>query len=90
MRVVWKFTLEDFDNASISMPRGAQILKVDVQYGSVRLWALCDPNAEEESRHFCVFGTGHTIHDADNLQYLGTFFSETKALVFHVFEELGQ
>lgn len=33
-----------------------------------------------------IFGTGHTIQDADRLEYIGTIQMCGGALVFHVFK----
>lgn len=85
---IWKFILETTDNQKIEMPKGSVILTVQNQHNSLCMWVLVDREAEKETRHFEVFGTGHPIkHDATmNRKYIGTYQLQGGSLVFHVFE----
>lgn len=84
LRQVWKFPLPLTDLATINMPTGARVIHVDVQGATPCLWALVDPDAAAEPRHFRVAGTGHTLEP--DLRHLGSFLIFDGAGVFHVFE----
>ena len=83
-RAIWKYPLTEYE---LSMPIGAQILDIREQNGTGCLWALVNPDAEKDVRRFLVYGTGHSIKDAERMTYRGTFHIDDGALVFHVFEE---
>lgn len=69
------------------LPRGAQVLCVNIQYGSPQMWVLLDPTEHKVQRRFVTYGTGHSIPSGPPLHYVGTFQLEGGALVFHTFEE---
>ena len=86
---VWKFVIDPNDHIEIDMPKGAKLLHVDTQFGSVCLWALVDPAAKHETRKFRFAGTGHPIfEDADSLRHVGTWLMNGGGLVLHLFEIL--
>lgn len=87
MTTIWKFPLSD-ETTALEMPAGASILRVDVQDGSVFLWAMVDTDAPKETRFFLFYGTGYEIKDADRLKFLNTFFVKGGVYVFHAFEVL--
>lgn len=84
-RTVYKYPVTLDDAFALQLPRGAQLLTVQVQRGEPVLWALVDPGAPDETRTFRLAGTGHRIDDADLLTYVGTFQLHGGALVFHLF-----
>ena len=81
---IWKFTLEIKNMQRIFMPRGAKILSVANQNGSICLWAIVDRSAVVEERNFGVFGTGHDVGFLGKDEFLDTVFIEE--FVWHVFE----
>lgn len=81
---VYKYQLGVGDLQSVEMPRDAQILTVQVQRGTVCLWALVDPDAALVTRRIRIAGTGHVIEGAHT--YIGTVQQMGGALVWHVFE----
>lgn len=85
MRKIWKYTLAVKPLQNISMPGGARILSVQTQGEQPQVWALCDPAAEAEMRHFQIFGTGHDIEGVVGM-YLGSFQLQEGNFVGHVFE----
>jgi hypothetical protein len=86
---VYKYQVSANDYFELELPIGAQVLTVDVQYATVCLWAIVDPNAKTETRRFRVAGTGHDIVEPPSkLDYIGTFQLHGGMLVFHVFEVL--
>jgi len=82
---VWKFKLDLDHCQSISMPAGAKILAIQVQFNQPRLWCLVDPTARLTDREFVTYGTGHEI-DAEGHHYVGTYQIDGGRLVYHVFE----
>lgn len=101
MQVIWKFKLRPAPDVNeFELPRGAQVLTVQVQRGEPHMWVLCDPSptAPKTLRRFVVVGTGHEF-ELPNFElsngpvmfngYVGTFQLEGGALVFHVFEVTG-
>jgi len=78
------------DYLVLEMPKGAEILTVQEQYGKPQLWALVDPDAKKESRYFLLRGTGHPIRYAPgaDYKYINSFQLDEGALVFHLFEDL--
>lgn len=89
--MIWKYNFEIKDVVTIEMPKGAEIVAVDTQFGKPTLWALVNPDAEAENRVLRIFGTGHPIKGNNwtlgaSVKYLGTFQVQDGQLVFHVFE----
>lgn len=88
MRRVWKWTLPAAGRCTLPMPRGAEVLAVQVQREDVALWAVVDPDAESEPRSFITVGTGHPEVPA-KVRYVGTFQLAGVVFVGHVFEDLS-
>lgn len=91
MLKIFKYPLSrTTDLTQINLPKGAEILHVDVQDDRPQIWALIDsdlPAHETELRSFKLVGTGHEIDiPKDKLRFIGTFFLQGRAYVFHVFE----
>lgn len=85
--VVYKYQLNRSLESILELPKGAEVLKVDVQNESICLWALVDPNAQTETRTFEVFGTGHQMDECKR-RFINTFFVHGGQYVFHAFERL--
>lgn len=83
---IFKYEIKMEDSQIVMMPKNAEILCSDVQYGKMCLWALVNPNAEKESRLIIVKGTGHSI-DEENMKYIGTNQMMEGHLVWHIFEK---
>lgn len=86
MKAVWKFPVPIDDVVDINMPPGAKILHVAEQFGAPCIWALVTPGESTERRTFRFAGTGHPIEERHAGTFVGTFFMEGGALVFHLFE----
>lgn len=86
MKTVYKYPLEITDEQTILLPSSAKPLHVATQCGDLHLWALVDTDAPIVPRKFRIHGTGHQIHDADRLSFIGTLMMHDRQLVFHVFE----
>lgn len=87
-KTIWKFRLLITDIQQISLPKGSEVLTVQVQDGYACMWALVNLGEEPETRSFEVFGTGHNIPPVgpNGRRYVGTFQLGGGRLVFHVFE----
>jgi hypothetical protein len=88
MRAVWKYPLGDWQTGMFSarMPHGAEILDLQNQMTMPTIWALVDPSAGMEDRHFIIIGTGNEFTWREDMTYIGTFQTMGGAFVFHVFE----
>lgn len=82
---IWKFTLEVYDETRVSMPVGARILTVQAQMEQPCIWAICNPTAEREWRHFRIYGTGQDMPDNPGV-YVGTFQLHGGRAAFHLFD----
>ena len=90
MLKVFKYDISINDYFTVNLPQGAQVLKVEEQYGKPQLWALVDPNAPQGERTFRFVGTGHPINDAiEQLKFINTFQMKNGALIFHIFEVIN-
>lgn len=85
---IWKWTLSPTDVQEVSIPKGAQLLSVQMQGNMPQLWALCDEQAPTEQRRFAIYGTGNPMPDEPG-DYIDTFQMHGGALVFHAFEVSG-
>lgn len=90
-KTIWKFDLGEIaDRYVISMPKGAEVLTLQLQRKLPCIWVLVDPQAEKEDRVFEIFGTGHVIDYSEGAErkYIGTFLIYGDDLVFHLFERI--
>ena len=90
-QTIWKYKLEVTDGQNIIMPKGAEILTVQMQDENPCLWALVDPTADTEIRFIEIFGTGNPILSDMGVsrEYISTFQMLGGKLVFHAFEYTG-
>ena len=84
MKTVWKFPFDIHDELTIYMPKGAEIIHVDVQREIPCIWAIVDPEAEQIPMKFCLRGTGQPF-TGDEGEHIGSFQMSGGALVFHLF-----
>ena len=91
---IWKFAVPIQREIELRLPSGARILTVQTKDDEVNLWALVNPDADKETRHFEMYGTGHEVDDAPNLNYVGTTqqaiafdgVQTPSVFVWHIFE----
>lgn len=88
--IVFKYKIEPHGNETkLSLPFGAQVLRVEIQNNEVCLWALVDQNPNSfQQRSFAFFGTGQKIPPGNNMVFINTFFTDEKTFVYHAFEIL--
>ena len=82
---VWKYELEVVDTQWLELPRGANILSVDVQHGTPCLWAQVDTEAVKDSVLIVTHGTGHPMK-SNHMEFLGTYQLESGSFIGHVFK----
>lgn len=87
MTKVYKFPLEISDEQKVLMPECAKVLTVQVQKGKPCIWAECNPDEKQVLRTFLIRGTGHSIDDEIEKEYIGTIQMCEGSIVFHVFEK---
>ena len=96
MKSIWKFGIPPgiyysnsghfgLRSASIEMPKGSQVLCVQVQRGLPKLWAIVDTEASPEFRTFKMITTGTKLPGGLG-SYIGTFQLDDKAQSIHVFD----
>lgn len=92
-KVVHKFSLENClantgTPKEILIPIGAEIVHVEVQGSAPQMWAIVDPQAENEVRQFLIFGTGVDLNvlgaESAELHHRATFLIQ--GFVWHLFE----
>lgn len=90
MAEVWKY--EVGLDRTLRLPKGAKVLSADHQFGEIFIWILVnpDPTVEHEARKFEVYGTGHTIHGTEELEFIDSVMVNGHRFVFHVFERIEQ
>jgi hypothetical protein len=92
IRTIWKYTFAIYDHVRLSLPKGAQILRVAMQDREPTIWALVDPSTPLETVELRVFGTGFQTDATEfenlhhRLHYLGTV--DDGPLVWHVFQKV--
>ena len=81
MKTIYKYELRNQD-ASMKLPKGAEILSVAIQDGRPMMWALVDPDNVLEDRFISTVGTGWQVEDS--MKYICTYMEGY--FVWHVFE----
>lgn len=85
MKVIWKYELKVTGKRILDLPKGAEILTLQEQYGVPCLWVLCDNSQRTEERIFQTLQTGVFI-DVIIGTHIGTFQLQNGNYVGHVFE----
>jgi len=89
-KTIFKYPLTSQQTQIIQMPKGAQILTLQMQKDTPCIWALLDVDIDnpKEFRTFELYGTGHPIYPRDRT-YIGSFQVDEGHYIFHVFELLN-
>jgi len=82
---IFKYPVNITDEQMVAMPKGAEILSVQVQHGSACLWAMVNTENPNTFRRINIKGTGHPIH-GELGTFIGTVQFDNGVLVFHVFD----
>lgn len=85
MTTIHKYPITIYDYIQLLMPKGAEVLCVQVQHEQPCIWAKVDTEQENEIRNFALRGTGHAFMGGEQ-KYIGSFQMQGGLLVFHLFE----
>jgi hypothetical protein len=84
---IWKYQLDFLNHYQvIEMPRNAMILSGQIQEEILCVWAMVDPDAEKERRHFEIFMTGRDIVEEGERIFIDTF--QIDEFVGHLYERI--
>jgi hypothetical protein len=89
VRTIYKYPIDTLDQFTVRMPKGAQVVHVDMQMGSAQMWAMVDTEQSDVPRKFALRGTGHDCEDMPVSAHVGSFQMHGGRLVFHLFD-LGE
>jgi hypothetical protein len=70
-RTIFKYQMPVLEDFTMSLPAGAEILRVEDQGGMFWMWAMVNTNATPQTRTFKAFKTGAPIPDGVRLKYVG-------------------
>ncbi len=86
MKTIRRYHLQPTKNQSITLPVNSEILTVQLKgEDSPVLWALVDPEDNDEKRTISLYTTGTELPDDPGV-YKGTFQLLDGSLEFHAFE----
>lgn len=88
-RVIYKYQMPVLEEFTMSLPEGAEIIRMEDQGGMFWMWAVVNTDAESTTRHFRAFKTGAKIPDGLNIRYVGfcAVFVQME-LGLYIFEEV--
>ena len=89
MKTIYKYDLQvGAGEFTTLLPKDAEILSVQTQYGNPKLWVIVDPDTGlHEERRIVVIGTGWGVPDGmGRSEYVGTYQTED-GFVWHVFAD---
>jgi hypothetical protein len=90
-RVIFKYQMPVLEQFTMTLPAGAEILRVQDQGGMFWLWAMINTEVPDEIRHFRAFKCGGKIPDDTGiLRYIGfcAIFVQQE-LGLYIFEEFA-
>jgi hypothetical protein len=84
MKRIYKYPIPVNDQITLELPKGSEILTIQMQKSEPFIWVLVDIDQLKEERYFYLYGTGMKVKPG--LKYIGTFQMLNGGLVFHLFE----
>lgn len=90
-KVIWKYQLTIRRDNFLELPEGAIILSVQLQYNSLCLWVMVNPDElKKEQRLVQVFKTNEymPLNEIAQRLHINTVQMQDKKTVFHVFETI--
>ncbi len=89
MRTIHKQQLKMSDRQELTMPAGAKIVHVALQYEEITLWYVFDTRkvGHPDTRTFLIVGTGWDFVE-ENVEHVGTVITD-QGLVWHLFEVMS-
>ncbi len=89
MKAIYKYRLPFMEKSKVSMPEGANIIRIDGFDGAIWMWAIIDTDKPLVDREFELYKTGGEMPDnIDDYNYLGcgAIFIQME-LMMYVFEK---
>lgn len=89
MKAIYKYRLPFQEEATVTMPKDANIIRVDGLDGALWIWAVVDTEKPLVDREFSLFKTGGEMpDDIDTYSYVGcgAIFVQME-LMMYVFEK---
>jgi hypothetical protein len=85
---IFKYEITD-KKQMVLIPKDAEILSCQIQNENVCVWALVNPQKENEEKYFECYATGEEMHQDMGIQrkFLNTVQFKN-GLVFHIFERI--
>lgn len=74
MRTIRKFKLDRLSEPIVMMPKGAKILKIEVERNTPAIWAICRDDVPLAKRLIRIFRSGEALPDEPGV-YLNTIVS---------------
>lgn len=87
-RIIFKYQMPVLEEFTMTLPQGAEIIRMQDQGGMFWLWAVVNTDAPDEVRKFRAFKTGAKMPDGVPLRYVGfcAVFVQME-LGLYIFEE---
>lgn len=73
METIYKYPLLTTGVQNIQMPKGAEVLTLQTQFGVPTIWAKVNPVNRMEDFAVFTLGTGHPLVEGMATKYLGTY-----------------
>jgi hypothetical protein len=86
-QIILKYRLKGFDQETIEMRKGAEILTMLLKDGAPTLFCLC-PSEEHRTEHRTFLNVRAGAVFPSNCRYVGSYQEMAGAFVEHVFEKL--
>lgn len=88
-KVIFKYQMPVLEEFYMTLPKGAEILRVDDQDGMFWMWCVVDTDVVDEKRKFYSVKCGANVPEGD-LKYLGfcAIFVQQE-LGLYIFEDIG-
>lgn len=88
-KVIFKYQMPILEEFYMTLPKGAEIVRVDDQDGMFWMWCVVDTDVADEERKFYSVKCGANVPDGD-LKYLGfcAIFVQQE-LGLYIFEDIG-
>lgn len=90
-KVIYKYQIPVSEHFTMSLPKGAEIIRLHGENGLLWLWAIVDTDQDDEKRKFHAFKCGGSgMNELSNLKYIGCAAIYIQAeLMLYFFEEIA-
>lgn len=87
--IIYKYQMPVLESFEMTLPKDAEIIRMNDEGGMFWLWAVVDTSKEDEVRQFRAFKTGAEIPKGVRLSYVGFCAVHVQMeLGLYIFEEL--